>query len=65
MGQLTGTLSQAHVTQGERAGARSQRSGGTSRQISACAQKAQFRAEYGANHPQVRRLYCLCRGIGR
>lgn len=38
---------------------------GTPRQEAACAQKARFRAEYGASSPKVQRLYSLCRGIGR
>lgn len=41
------------------------RSGGTSQQVAACAQKSRFRAEYGAENPKVQRLYRLCRGIGR
>lgn len=36
----------------------------TKGQMSACTQKAKFRAQYGAGHPQVRELYRLCRGIG-
>ena len=39
--------------------------GATQRQVSACAQKEQFRAAYGAGNAKVQRLYSLCRGIGR
>lgn len=44
---------------------RSVRRGATAQQIASCAQKARFRAEYGADHPKIRRLYSLCRSIGR
>lgn len=37
----------------------------TSRQIAPCAQKSRFRTEFRAGHPQVERLYNLCREIGR
>lgn len=38
---------------------------GTPGQIAACANKADFREDYGADHPKVQKLYSLCRGIGR
>ena len=37
----------------------------TPRQAAACAQKARFRQQYGADNPKVQKLYRLCRGIGR
>lgn len=64
MGQLTTTLATDHVTQSERARAGRRPSRATGKQAAACAQKGRFRSEYGANHPQVRRLYGLCRGVG-
>lgn len=36
----------------------------TQRQREACAQKTRVRDEDGANYPEVRRLYSLCRGVG-
>jgi hypothetical protein len=36
----------------------------TPRQAAACAKKAQFRSEYGADHPKVQKLYSLCRSVG-
>ena len=39
--------------------------GVTRAQANACSQKARFRSEHGEDHPQVQRLYSLCRGIGR
>lgn len=36
----------------------------TPSQVATCAKKAQFRAQYGAANPKVRRLYSLCRGRG-
>lgn len=36
----------------------------TPSQIAICAKKTQFRAQYGAANPKVRRLYSLCRGRG-
>lgn len=49
--------------QARRNGVRS-RSGVTQAQINGCAQKSRFRAEYGADHPKIKRLYSLCRGLG-
>lgn len=45
-------------------GATVARRGATREQVVACRGKAQLRAEYGADHPKVRRLYGLCRSIG-
>lgn len=42
----------------------SRRGGATPAQARACAAKGRFRSQHGANHPQVRRLYGLCRGVG-
>lgn len=36
----------------------------TAGQISACANRPRFRAQHGANHPQVRKLEALCRQAG-
>ncbi|HJS09697.1 hypothetical protein [Sphingopyxis sp.] len=36
----------------------------TPRQKAACAKKAEFRGQYGADHPKVRKLHGLCRNIG-
>lgn len=36
----------------------------TAAQASACASKQKFRSQYGADHPQVRKLYGLCQGVG-
>jgi hypothetical protein len=33
-------------------------------QAAACAKKAAFRDQFGANHGKVRKLYELCRGVG-
>ena len=41
---------------------RSQRA--SPQQAAACAKKAQFRSEYGADHPKVQKLYDLCRSVG-
>lgn len=38
--------------------------GATPHQAAACAKKAQFRSEYGADHPKVKKLYSLCRSAG-
>jgi hypothetical protein len=40
-------------------------SSATPRQVAACAQKARFRRQYGADNPKVQKLYRLCRAIGR
>ncbi|WP_447953198.1 hypothetical protein [Sphingopyxis chilensis] len=37
----------------------------TPQQATACSNKARFRSEHGPDHPKVRKLYELCRGIGR
>ena len=37
----------------------------TPEKIAACSNKARFRSEHGADHPKVRKLYELCRRIGR
>lgn len=37
----------------------------TPQQIDACSNKARFRSDHGADHPKVRKLYELCRSIGR
>ena len=37
----------------------------TPEKIAACSNKARFRSEHGADHPKVRKLYELCRSIGR
>lgn len=39
--------------------------GATPQQVAACRGKARLRAEHGADNPKVRRLYGLCRSIGR
>lgn len=36
----------------------------TRAQVSACAAKGRFRAQHGADHPQVQKLYQLCRARG-
>ncbi|MGK6319720.1 hypothetical protein [Sphingomonas sp. DT-204] len=36
----------------------------TPSQVAACAKKAQFRAQYGADHAKVKKLYALCRAVG-
>ena len=36
----------------------------TLRQKAACANKAQFRAQYGPGDAKVRKLYRLCRAVG-
>lgn len=36
----------------------------TPRQAAVCAKKDQFRGQYGADHPKVKKLYDLCRTIG-
>lgn len=50
--------------QARRNAARRSDRGVTRAQASACSQKARFRSEYGKNHPKVRQLYRLCRGVG-
>jgi hypothetical protein len=37
----------------------------TPKQVAACSNKARFRSEHGADDPKVRKLYELCRSIGR
>jgi hypothetical protein len=61
-GQVLSSMVRNH---GRTAARRSSGGGATAAQISACAQKAQFRSEYGADNPKVQRLYGLCRSIGR
>lgn len=61
-GQVVGATMGAHARRIE---GRSSSRRATPGQIQACSQKSQFRAEYGADHPKVQRLYSLCRGIGR
>ncbi|WP_156457842.1 hypothetical protein [Sphingomonas sp. Leaf412] len=46
-------------------GRRIARTGATRQQVAACNGKARLRAEYCADNPKVRRLYGLCRSIGR
>jgi hypothetical protein len=36
----------------------------TPQQAAACAKKAQFRSQYGADHPKVQKLFGLCRDVG-
>lgn len=36
----------------------------TPHQVEACAGKATFRRQFGADHPKVRKLYQLCRQVG-
>lgn len=55
---LKSTLGQNPARQNDRAAA------ATPRQAAACAKKAQFRKQYGADHPKVRKLYGLCRSVG-
>lgn len=55
---LKSTLRHSRARQNERAAA------ATPRQAAACAKKAQFRKQYGADHPKVQKLYGLCRDIG-
>ena len=67
MGQLTGTLSQDHNTQRERARARQQRvspQAQARRRAQFCAQVPTFRAQYGAGDARVARLAILCRRAG-
>lgn len=67
MGQLTGTLSQDHNTQRERARARQQRPAPSTlarRNARACAAMPTFRARFGARDPRVLRLTALCRRAG-
>lgn len=66
MGQLTGSLSQDHITQSERA-----RAGGGSVQnrqrivAKTCGKDLPvYRARYGAQHPSVAKLIRMCRGVG-
>lgn len=49
-------LKKSHARQGRRQP--------TAAQTSACAAKARFRAQHGANHPKVQQLYRLCRNVG-
>lgn len=69
MGQLTGTLSQDHVTQDESARARGS---GTDAASSAsatlaarnCASVSKLKARYGANDPRIGKVIQLCRQGG-
>jgi hypothetical protein len=36
----------------------------TAQQQAACRRKTQFRRQYGADHPKVRKLYALCLSVG-
>lgn len=35
----------------------------TAGQRAACAKKAQFRSQYGPDHPKVKKLYALCHDV--
>lgn len=66
-GAVHSTTMRAHsnrIARGQRDGASPGSGRATSAQAAACAQKARFRSEHGADHPKVRRLYGLCRGVG-
>lgn len=66
MGQLTGTLSQDHVTQSERARAQGseadEASSATARRN--CASVSKLKARYGADNPTIGKVVQLCRQLG-
>ena len=66
MGQLTGTLSQDHVTQSEKARARgeTEASAGENRAARNCASVSALKARYGAEDPRIGKLIQLCRRGG-
>lgn len=55
---LKSTLRHSRARQNERAAQ------ATPRQKAACAKKAQFRRQYGADNANVQKLYGLCRNMG-
>lgn len=65
MGQLTGTLSQDHVTQSERARASSDEGASerTARTARNCASVSALKARYGAD-PRIGKIIQLCRQGG-
>lgn len=69
MGQLTGTLSQDHVTQSERARARGNGTVETSSDSASaaarnCASVSKLKARYGADDPRIVKVIQLCRQGG-
>lgn len=58
-GQVISSTAKGYANRGP-----ARRGHATQRQREACAQKARVRDENGANDPDVRRLYSLCRGVG-
>lgn len=65
MGQLTGTLSQDHVTQSERARSTSEASSESrQRAIRNCASVSKLKARYGADDPRIGKIVQLCRQGG-
>lgn len=66
MGQLTGTLSQDHVTRSERARAQGseadEASSATARRN--CASVSKLKARYGADDPRIGKVVQLCRQLG-
>ena len=59
-GQVLSGMHRGHAERGYRA----QRWRTTVRQAAACANKGRYRSQHGVKHPQVRRLYSLCRAAG-
>lgn len=66
MGQLTGTLSQDHVTQSERARARDSKADETSSATARrnCARVPKLKARYGADDPRIGKVVQLCQQLG-
>jgi hypothetical protein len=60
-GQVLSDMARNH---GKLAAQRSRKAIPTAAQVSACAQKAKFRAQHGWSDVRVSRLYQLCRGVG-
>lgn len=63
MGQLTGTLSQDHVTQTEKKRAAQTGKQRTKREPPevVCARLPEYRARFGASNPKIKELGRLCR----
>lgn len=66
MGQLTGTLSQDHVTQSERARAGHRRADKSSSVAARrnCASVPKLQARYGADDPRIGKVVQLCQQAG-
>jgi hypothetical protein len=67
MGQLTGSLSQDHVTQSESARAQGDSADDaaiSNRTRRNCASVSKLKARYGADHPSIPKIVQLCRQGG-